>query len=232
MQFFLLTNNDSRRNGLKEILGFRPKDIRLYEQAFTHKSIVANENNSNQTDNERLEFLGDAVLGAIIAEYFFQKFPNQDEGYLTKMRSKMVSRQFLNELSIKIGLDTFLETKADLNHAPSILGNAFEALVGAIYLDKGYKVTKKFVIEKVIAEYINMDKLIKREFDYKGKLTEWCQSHKYELKYNFIEVRAEDKKRFKCQLLINSQLRSVALGKSKKKASQKAAEVFFQNKEA
>jgi len=231
IRFFLLPNNDSKRSTLKSILGFRPKNIKLYEQAFTHKSIV-NESKELQPSNERLEFLGDAILGAIVAEYFFKKFPYREEGELTKLRSKLVSRQFLNQLSIEIGLDTFLETSADVRRAKSIFGDAFEALIGAIYLDRGYKTTKKFVFEKVIADYINIDKVIEKEVDFKSKLLEWCQNHKYDLHYNFNEVNGSSSSYFNCELYINNKVVSSAADKSKKKASQKAAQEFLQKKEA
>lgn len=225
IRYYLLPNN-SKAKTLKTILGFKPSNLSLYEQAFTHKSIV-NESEKYEVSNERLEFLGDAILGAIVAEYFFNRFPYEEEGFLTKVRSKLVSRNFLNQLSIDIGLDTFLETSADINRSKSIFGDAFEALIGAIYLDKGYKISRKFVIEKVILDYVDVDQLVEMETDFKSKLVEWVQKNKANYEYVITENSRGKFTSFQCDLFINGKKQSAAEERSKKKAEQEAAKAFF-----
>tara|TARA_B100001063_G_scaffold185460_1_gene175283 strand:- start:56919 stop:57602 length:684 start_codon:yes stop_codon:yes gene_type:complete len=221
-----LLPNTSKQKTLKAILGFKPKNLSLYEQAFTHKSIV-NESEKFEVSNERLEFLGDAILGAIVAEYFFNRFPYEEEGFLTKVRSKLVSRNFLNQLSVDIGLDTFLETSADVNRSKSIFGDAFEALIGAIYLDRGYKTCRKFVLEKVIIDYVDVDRLIEEETDFKSKLVEWVQKNKAAYEYKITEVNRGKYNTFRCELYINNKKRSTTEERSKKRAEQEAAKDFF-----
>lgn len=218
--------NNSKEKTLKTILGFKPANLSLYEQAFTHKSIV-NESEKYEVSNERLEFLGDAILGAIAAEYFFNRFPFEEEGFLTKVRSKLVSRNFLNQLSVDIGLDTFLETSADINRSKSIFGDAFEALIGAIYLDKGYKTCRKFVLEKVIIDYVDVDRLIEEETDFKSKLVEWVQKNKSQHEYKITENNRGKFNTYTCELFINEQKQTIAEERSKKKAEQQAAKAFF-----
>jgi ribonuclease-3 len=225
IRYFLLPNKSKNRT-LKEILGFYPSKIALYEQAFTHKSIV-NESETEKVSNERLEFLGDAILGAITAEYFFKKYPFKEEGFLTKMRSRLVSRSFLNQLSIDIGLDTFLETSADTSRTKSIFGDAFEALIGAIYLDKGYTQCKNFVVNKIIKDYIDIDDLVEKETDFKSKLVERCQKEKLKLEYKNSELENASGKYYKCELLIRNKIVAVAEEKSKKLAEQKASKLFY-----
>ncbi|MEQ8907899.1 MAG: ribonuclease III [Vicingaceae bacterium] len=228
LRYFLLPDNSKSRT-LKSILGFYPKNIALYEQAFTHKSVV-NETEKEVISNERLEFLGDAILGAIIADYFFNRFPFEEEGFLTKVRSKLVSRSFLNQLSIDVGLDTFLETSADLNRSKSIYGDAFEAFIGAIYIDMGYIACKKFVVEKIISDYIDVEKLIKKEIDFKSKLVEWCQKHRKVHDYKLIEKRNKEHKYYHCILEVNGKEVAEGEAQSKKKAEQAAAKQYFEEK--
>lgn len=225
IRYYLLPNS-SKERALKTVLGFKPTNLSLYEQAFTHKSIV-NESEKYEVSNERLEFLGDAILGAIAAEYFFNRFPYEEEGFLTKVRSKLVSREFLNQLSVDIGLDTFLETSAGVNRSKSIFGDAFEALIGAIYLDKGYKICRKFVLEKVIIDYVDVDRLIEKETDFKSKLVEWVQKNKAQYEYKIVEINRGKYNSYTCELYINGQKQTVAEERSKKKSEQQAAKDFF-----
>jgi len=227
IQYFLLSDN-SKQKTLRQILGFFPKNFSLYDQAFTHKSVVNDTADSDRVSNERLEFLGDAILGAIIAEYFFQKFPFEDEGFLTKIRSKLVSRNFLNQLSVDIGLDTFLETSVNLNRSKSIFGDAFEALIGAIYLDKGYEQCKKFVVQKIIKDYIDIDELLATETNFKSKLIEYSQSKKISYKFQTTAVETESIKFFKCELFVGHANPIIGEGNSKKRAEQEAARLFFE----
>lgn len=231
IRYFLLSDKSKHRT-LKIILGFYPSNPLLYDQAFTHKSIVNEDQANGRSSNERLEYLGDAILGAIVAEYFFVKYPFEDEGFLTKVRSKLVSRKFLNQLSIDIGLDTFLETSADTNRSRSIFGDAFEALIGAIYLDKGYDSCKKFVIEKVIRDYVDIEELIQTETNFKSKLIEWSQSKKRTYEFDTIAVEKEESRYFKSKLKISGKEVSVGEGISKKNAEQEAARLFFEAKKS
>ena len=226
IRYFLHTEDVSKKKVLEGIFGFRIKNIKLYEQAFTHKSILR-ESKEPIVSNERLEFLGDAVYGAIISEYFFLRFPNKEEGYLTKMRSRLVSRQFLNQLSIDIGLDSFLETTADLNRAKSIFGDTFEALIGAIYIDRGYEATKKFVLKRIIPEYIDIAEVIKQETDFKSKLLQWCHIQNKNFDFTFKEINEGTSIYFNCELLINNKVVAKANERTKKKAEQKASQLFF-----
>ena len=230
IKYFLLAEK-SKKNTLKDILGFRPKNLSLYEQAFVHKSIL-NESDEGflRESNERLEFLGDAILGAVVAQYLFLKYPKCNEGELTKFRSKIVNRRFLNQLAIDIGLDVFIETSANTKRSKSIFGDAFEAFIGAIFLDKGYKACKNFIIDMVIKEYIDIETLINQESDYKSKLIEWIQKNKSSYTFNTIEVEIDGIKNYKTSLLINKKVKSEGSGSSKKAAEQQAAQYFFDKK--
>lgn len=228
IKYFLLSDY-SKQKTLKSILGFYPKNAALYDQAFTHKSIVNEQQESDKVSNERLEFLGDAILGAIVAEFFFSKFPFEDEGFLTKIRSKLVSRSFLNQLSVDIGLDSFLETSANLNRSKSIYGDAFEALIGAIYLDKGYENCKKFVVQKIIKDYVDVDELLATETNFKSKLIEFTQSQKKSYKFSTSAFQSEELTYFKCKLFVGGEVVSIGEGNSKKRAEQEAAQKFFEN---
>lgn len=203
----------------------------LYEQAFTHSSVAGLENKESEESNERLEFLGDAILGSIIAEYFFLKYPNKREGELTKMRSKLVSRSFLNQLAVDMGLDTFLETAADTRRSKSIFGDAFEALIGAIYLDRGYSNCKKFVFEKVIKDYIEVGKVLEEDQDFKSKLVEYSQKEKISFKFDHQQFNRDTLIYYKSVLYLNHTEVSRGEGSSKKKAEQMAAKNFFEKSE-
>lgn len=227
IQYFLLSDN-SKQKTLKQILGFYPSNFSLYDQAFTHKSVVNDQQETEKVSNERLEFLGDAVLGAVVAEYFFQKFPFEDEGFLTKIRSKLVSRNFLNQLSVDIGLDTFLETSVNLNRSKSIYGDAFEALVGAIYLDKGYDQCKRFIVNKIIKDYIDVEELLATETNFKSKLIEFSQSEKTTYKFHTVGVENDSSKFFRCELFVGNAEPIIGEGNSKKIAEQEAARLFFE----
>ncbi|AGC76401.1 ribonuclease III (Rnase III), double-stranded RNA binding motif protein [Nonlabens dokdonensis DSW-6] len=174
---------------------------------------------------ERLEFLGDAILGAVIAEYIFNEVPSGDEGYLTKMRSKIVSREHLNELGQDFGLIKYAKTQVPTrNFGANIHGNLFEALVGAVYLDRGYVTCKKFICKKVVVPYVDIEKLEGKVISYKSLLIEWCQKHKKKFDYNTYEDSgADDVKHFSVKLTIDKKVISKARATSKKKAEEKAS---------
>ena len=169
---------------LEKTLGFKPKDIKFYQKAFIHRSLNKKDENGNPWSYERLEFLGDAMLGAVISEYLFQEVPSGNEGYLTKMRSKVVSRKHLNELGKDLNLVKFVESNiAEENLSDNIYGNVFEALIGAIFLDKGFDYCRKFINKRVIEPYVDIEKLEGRIISYKSLLIEWCQKEKKSFRF-------------------------------------------------
>ncbi|MDR1879215.1 MAG: ribonuclease III [Bacteroidales bacterium] len=177
---------------IKNILGFTPVDLTLYEQSLAHRSVAGVIVNGMRKNNERLEYLGDAVLSAIIADYLYKKYPYADEGFLTNLRSKLVSRNHLNKLSHKIGLDVHLKTNTNnLSFSQSINGDAFEAFIGAIYLDKGYRFTRKVIINRILKFYVDIDVLEKEDTNYKGKILNWSQKNKKKIEYKVIRELAE-----------------------------------------
>jgi ribonuclease-3 len=211
---------------LKNILGFYPSNISLYKQAFRHSSAASEVKKGVKDSNERLEYLGDAILGAIIAEHLFKLFPYKDEGFLTKMRSKIVSRSQLNQLSLKLGLNKFIEASLERgSQSNSINGDAFEALVGAIYLDKGYAATRSFILNRIVKNHIDMDEVENKETDYKSRLIEWAQKEKKELRFVLVEEVGEgNDKQFVMEVNIDGESKGHAQHFSKKKAEQYAAE--------
>lgn len=227
IKYFFLTEK-SKHKTLKRILGYIPGNIELYEQAFRHKSAAENDPRGGKNSNERLEFLGDAILDAIIADYFFLKFPYKGEGFLTKMRSRMVSRAFLNDLAKKLDLDTFLEISEGVVNAKSVYGNALEALIGAIYLDKGYDLTKKFVIERIIADHVDIESLVELESDFKSKLIIAAQKAKKKLAYTVQLVENNDFPYYIATVMIEDVGIIDGKGNSKKAAEQQAAQLFFE----
>lgn len=215
------------RNSLRNILGFYPKNISLYKLAFRHSSAAQNIGHGAKDSNERLEFLGDSIISAVVAEYLFKKFPFKDEGFLTKMRSRMVSRAQHNQLALRMGLNHFIEANNDRfgSKPNSINGDAYEALVGAIYLDKGYKVARDFLLSQVISIHLDMDEIETKEVDFKSKFIEWAQKEKREYSFETVEDAATaESKQFLISLLVDGQQVGTAQHFSKKRAEQLAAE--------
>ncbi len=215
--------------GISKVLGFKPKDISIYKKAFLHRSANQKDKKGNPMNYERLEFLGDAMLGTIISKHLYNEVPGGDEGYLTKMRSKIVSRKHLNELGKDLNLIRFVETKIPKSHfGDNIHGNVFEALIGAIYLDKGYKYCEKFIQERVIEPYVDIEQLEGKVISYKSLLIEWCQKQKKEFKYDVYEDNGNDPlKHFGVRLTINGKQVAKARATSKKKAEEKASKRAF-----
>lgn len=210
---------------LKKILGFNPVNYKLYQLACIHKSSSFEIFRDLQINNERLEFLGDAVLDALIAERLFRKFRNKDVGFLTQMRSKIVNRENLNNIAIKLGISNILLTKVNSENHKSIYGDALEALIGALYLDKGFGKARKIVLERIILPYINLNKLQDLEIDFKSRIIEWGQKNKKEV--NFANFEETDEKNntvyFISHLIIADDLAGKGTGSSKKEAEQNAA---------
>ncbi|MFM2267307.1 MAG: hypothetical protein RL757_748 [Bacteroidota bacterium] len=211
---------------LHPILGFIPADLALYKLAFFHRSTNGtNEKTAAWQNNERLEYLGDAVLGTIVAEYLFSKYPNCDEGFLTKMRSKIVKRNSLNKIGDKMGLDHILQEYNAMRLSRSMLGNAVEALVGAIYLECGYEATKKYVIKELLRKYLDIHELETYDDNYKSQLLEWSQKNGKVVSYKVIaKYKYEKRDKFKVAVLIDNQKMAIADDFNKKSAEQMASE--------
>ncbi len=208
---------------LIRILGFLPGKIGLYELAFIHKSASVSDSKGNPMNYECLEYLGDAVLGVIIAEFLYVKFPDRNEGFLTKMRSKIVNGEHLSVLTQHLGLEQLLDNRLKNEQANRhVLGDTFEALIGAIYLDKGYRRCKRYVLRKVIKKYVDLDDLEKNETNYKSLLIEWAQKNRKEITF-YTDIEPYDPTRFISFVSIGDTLFGSGTGGSKKEAEQNAA---------
>jgi ribonuclease-3 len=211
------------KQGLKGILGYSPGNTLLYKTALTHRSIKE----TSSENNERLEYLGDAILSALVADYLFKRYPYKEEGFLTEMRSKMVNRQQLNDIALKMGLKKItVYNKSDTSLKTSqIFGNTLEALVGAIYLDKGYKKTARWVTDRIIAPHMFIDDLEALEINHKNKLYGWANKNGKQLDFKTIDEKLENGRRlFTIAAVVNGKI--VAEGKAfnKKDASQIASQ--------
>jgi ribonuclease III len=231
-QFNLTTTKSDKefKKWVKSTTGFSAKNITLYKQAFLHSSVI-NKKNSTSPSNERLEFLGDAILGAIIGEHLFSIYPYKDEGFLTQLRSKIVNGQHLKELALKFGFNLFLKASLSNNEKTksSAYGDAFEAFIGATYLDLGYDKTRKFVLQKIIKHHVDVDALANTNEDYKSQLQIYCQKQKLNLEYKLIkEVNQGANKLFVIQVLINGKEYTTFENFSKRIAEQKAAQLTLE----
>lgn len=211
---------------ISKMVGFKPAMLEYYERAFTHRSLNKMDIAGNPISYERLEFLGDAMLSSVIAAYLFLEVPSGDEGYLTKMRSKIVSREHLNELGRDLNLIQFVESKVPTQHfGENIHGNIFEALVGAIYLDQGYLICEKFIQKKVIAPYVDISRLEGKVISYKSLIIEWCQKEKKAFNFDVFEDNGITGERlFGVRLSIDEKIIAKARASSKKKAEEKASQ--------
>jgi len=210
---------------VKQLLSFPPTNLQFYKRAFTHRSLRLQDENGDPVNYERLEFLGDAMLGAVIAAYLYKEAPTGNEGYLTQMRSKIVSRKHLNELGKDLNLLRFVKSNiSNQNRGDNIYGNIFEALIGAIYLDQGFDFCTKFIYQKVIDPYVDIAQLEGKITSYKGLMIEWCQKQKkkYTLE-SYEDTGNEQIKHFSVKVSIDGVLISKARSTSKKKAEEKAS---------
>ena len=216
-------------NELEAILGFRPITLEFYQKAFTHRSSNKIDVSGIPINYERLEFLGDSILSAVIAAHLFEKAPLGDEGYLTKMRSKIVSREHLNELGRDLNLIRFIESKIPIsNFGENIHGNIFEAVVGAIYLDRGYTYCEKFIQKRVVEPYVDIAKLEGKVISYKSLLIEWCQKEKKSFHFDVFEDNGIDGQRlYGVKFSIDNKVIAKARATSKKKAEEKASRRAF-----
>ncbi|TXD50061.1 ribonuclease III [Polaribacter sp. IC073] len=217
-------------NELKKLLNFSPRKINKYKKAFTHRSIQMLDRKGIPINYERLEFLGDSILGSVIAAYLYKKVPTGTEGYLTQMRSKIVSREHLNELGKDLDLIRFVKSNIDQGSVgDNIHGNIFEALVGAIYLDKGYNFCQKFIYKNVIVPYVDIEKLEGKITSYKGLIIEWCQKQKKKYTFDTYEDSGNDPiKHFSVKISIDGEQIAKGRATSKKKAEEQASKrVYF-----
>jgi ribonuclease-3 len=211
---------------LKKLLGFRPGDSRIYEIAFIHRSASLTLEDGQKINNERLEFLGDAVLDAILSDYLFEKYPDANEGFMTKIRSRIVNRDILNQLAVSMGIDKILISNISSSHTTKHLyGDALEALIGALFIDKGFRKTKKLFIKKVLDRYLDLDKIIKTDNDYKSLVFEWVQKKKASLSFTYNEEYDFQLRKsvFSTVLCIDHSVYGRGQGASKKEAEQEAS---------
>ncbi|MHB1179239.1 MAG: ribonuclease III [Daejeonella sp.] len=214
---------------LKNLLGFVPGNLRLYRMAFRHRSVAVKLKNGTKNSNERLEFLGDAILGSVVAELLFKQYPYKDEGFLTEMRSKIVSRSNLNQLAKRLGLDELIEFDTRIlsysNKQGSLLGDAFEAMIGAVYMDKDYNFTRDFLITRIIKPHVDIHTLELTETNFKSKLIEWCQRHGKDISFEIIaNAEGENAKLFTVQVTVDGENCGLGRDYNKKNAEKLAAE--------
>ena len=211
---------------LKDLLGFYPQNLRLYDLAFVHKSASTVDSQGNYVNNERLEYLGDAILGAIIADFLYNRFPQEDEGFLTKTRSKLVNRAILTQLTHDMGLHVFIDSNTTKNLDKShIYGDALEALIGAIYLDRDYQTAKYFVTKKILPQFVDLNEIEQEDSNFKSQLIEWSQKNKRELEFETTEESNEklSQPKFNAVVKVDEKVVGKGSGTSKKEAHQKAA---------
>ena len=218
-------NDQKLIRAIQNIAGLTPSNLELYKLATVHSSIAQENKHGLKESNERLEYLGDAILGAAVADYLFKKFPFKPEGFLTEIRSRLVNREALNQLARKIGVANIVQFDNKNAHLQQvILGNTLEAIVGAIYLDKGFLRTRKFVIDKMISPNYDLEELINSNSNFKSRVIEWAQREGKEVRFEIVNVKkARNHKEFTAQVVVNNEAKGTGYGNSKKKAEQDAA---------
>jgi ribonuclease-3 len=225
--YYLSSEKDLARK-LKPILGFTPAYLPLFRRAVYHKSLNV-QKNGYTTSNERLEYLGDSILSAIVAEYLFQKYPSKDEGFLTKMRSRIVKRKTLNSIGEQMGLDMILSEFSNGKLSNSMLGNALEAIIGAVYLEFGYRRTRDYVIRNILMRYLDIHKLETTDDNHKSILLEWCQKYNKEVNFKLVSRQKQNKRDF-FVVAVNMDGEDIATAQdfSKKSAEQSASKLAIQ----
>jgi len=211
---------------IRMLTGMYPRDISLYELALTHKSVMKRDDNGILQSNERLEYLGDAMLGAIVAHELYVRYPFGSEGFLTKVRSRIVSRSLLNEIAYSMGLAEILKTRLQTDPSQThVLGDALEALIGAIYVDRGFDACRKFIIKRMLDKYVDIEKLVKKDTNYKSLLIEWAQKHKKSIRFITEEHHSTGgiSPVFISNAFIDDETIGEGRGYSKKEAQQNAA---------
>ncbi len=226
--FFDSASNRRFRQRIKAIAGVFPDNIELYKLVTQHRSIARQNDIGHKESNERLEYLGDAILGSVVAEYLFMKFPLKDEGFLTEIRSRIVNRDALNTVAKNMGIINIVEYSDNRKNRfayKSIYGDTLEALIGAIYLDKGYTTTRRFVINKILKQQYDLERLVNNDSNYKSKIIEWAHRQNKELRFEISEIKGDSHNReFKAELMVEGVAVAHGMGLSKKKAEQDAAQ--------
>lgn len=215
---------------LKKLLGFRPGNLGLYEVAFIHRSASYTLPDGKKVNNERLEYLGDAVLDAILSDFLFEQYPDASEGFMTKIRSRIVNRDVLNQLAISMGINKILVSNINpLHPTKNLYGDAFEALIGSVFLDKGFKKTKKLFIKKVLSKFLDLEQIVNTDTDYKSLVFEWVQKNKANLVFTYNEEYdfESHKSVFTTTLFINREEYGRGQGISKKEAEQEASSLAW-----
>lgn len=211
---------------LKRIIGFNPKNISLYEAAFIHRSATFVMPDGEKINNERLEYLGDAIIDAILSEYLFQRYPNASEGFLTKIRARIVNRDELNHISVSMGFNEILVKNVYSGGCvKNLYGDALEAFMGALFIDCGYKKAKRYFIDRLLKEYIDLDEIVNTDSDFKSLIYEWGQKHKTNLTFECDEEYNSEQKQsmFSSVLYVDKQEFGKGIGMSKKEAEQEAS---------
>ena len=212
---------------LKMIVGYKPVNLKIFKLATLQSSVAHTNNKGFKESNERLEYLGDAILGSIVAEYLFKKYPYKDEGFLTEIRSRIVNRETLNNLGRKLGLEKIIQldkTRRGIHTHKSIYGDTLEALVGAVYLDRSYKYCRQFVLSRLIEPNFNIDDLIKTNTNYKSQIIEWSQKEGKTVRFEAFEISDTGSyKEFEVQIFIDTIVVATGHGPNKKKAEQTAS---------
>ena len=229
LDFYCSKEDKMLMDAIANIVGHKPLNPSLYKLVTQHSSIAKENTHGFKESNERLEYLGDAILGAIVAEYLFKKYPFKEEGFLTEIRSRIVNRESLNSIALKIGLNKLIEYNSKNHRMPSsyksIYGDSLESLVGAVHLDRGYKVCKKFVINKLLKNHVDIEDLILNNTNYKSRLIEWAHRERKTVSFKTLDPSENGKfKEFTVELYLADELVSTGKGLNKKKAEQSAAE--------
>jgi ribonuclease-3 len=222
-------------SAVNNLLGFYPRNIHLYKIALSHKSAPQVWLKGQMVNNERMEYLGDAVLSSIVADYLYKKFPHQHEGFLTEMRSRIVSRSRFNKLSLKMGLNKLIfQGNGSFSSSKSIYGDTFEALIGAIYLDRGYNFTKKIVIRRIIDVHLDVDEIEKTDTNFKSRILEYAQREKRQLEFKVVQELGEGhRKQYLVELLLDnapvSRGQDFSIKAAEQIAAQKACEELLED---
>lgn len=226
----LVYNRRDFQSRLKHLLGLHPRNLRLYEMAFIHRSATYTLPDGTRINNERLEYLGDAIIDSILSDYLFHLYPDASEGFLTKTRARIVNRETLNQLGVSMKLDNLIVSNLSSSDTPrSLYGNVLEALTGALFIDKGYERTRHFFIEKVLKRHLNLHEALVSETDFKSLVLEYCQKNKLKVNYVFREGTGHDNSHpiFNVDLEISSEVVASGEGNSKKEAEQEASMIAW-----
>jgi len=228
--FFTFLRNSKKNKGLittvKQIAGYKPFRLELFHLVTQHSSIAKTLPNGFKASNERLEYLGDAILGAVVADYLFKKYPFKDEGFLTEIRSRIVNRESLGQLARKVGINQLIQEDLRTNKVnyKFIYGDMIEAFIGAVYLDRGYKFCRRFIIKKLLIPHFDLDQIIENNTNYKSILIEWAQRENREIGFNIVKIDEEKrKKEFHAVVMLDEEDFTKGIGLNKKKAEQMAA---------